>query len=171
MSDRGIDLRTVLMSYFPMFIAALSLCTSIFNGYLNMRFINYIERNTARVEYMKTCKEIIDAYFQVKFRAGLLSAAGERARANGSTISANSAEATEGAQAVNKFGALGTYLANLRNEEMRAQYTDLTVELDRIMNEASKMPPAELDKQYNKADEMFTGMNNDCVKSAKDSLT
>jgi hypothetical protein len=38
------------------------------------------------------------------------------------------------------------------------------------MTEARKMPPAELDKQYGTADTIFTEMNNDCVKSAKDSL-
>jgi hypothetical protein len=168
MSERDISVRTVLMTYFPMFIAVLSLCTSIFNGYLNSRFLNFIEHNTARTEYLRTCKEIIDAYFQVKLRAGLVGAAGERARANGGTLAANAPEVIEGALAVNRIGALGTYLANLRDEAMRAQYTNLTDELSRIMNEAAKLQPAELEKQYAKADAIFTGMNNDCVKSAND---
>jgi hypothetical protein len=170
MSERSVGLRSILVTYFPMFIATLSLCTSIFNGYLNMRFLNFIEHNTSRVEYMKTCKEIIDAYFQVKFRASLISAAGERARANGTTIADNAPEVIEGALAVNKIGALGTYLANLRDEVMREKYTNLTDEPDRIMGEARKLSPAELDKQYLKADDIFTEMNNDCVKSAKDRL-
>jgi hypothetical protein len=168
MSERGLNIRTLLITFFPMFIAVLSLLTSIFNGYLNSRFLNFIEHNTARTEYMKTCKEIIDAYFQVKFRAGLLSAAGERARAGGTGLSDNSPEAIEGAQAVNKIGALGTYLANLRNEAIRERYTNLTDELDRIMTAARTTSPAALDKQFTKADEMFGDMNNDCVKSAKD---
>lgn len=161
-------IRTVLMTYFPMFIATLSLCTSIFNGYLNQRFLDFIERNTGRTEYMRTCKEIIDAYFQVKFRAGLISAAGERARAGAAALSENSPEAIEGLQAVNKFGALGTYLANLRDEAVRQKYTDLTDELDRIMGAARALPPAELDRRYAKADQIFSDMNNDCVRSAKD---
>ena len=170
MSERGIPIRTLLLTYFPMFIAALSLCTSIFNGYLNTRFLDFIERNTSRVEYMKTCKEIIDVYFQVKFRAGLLSAASERASANGAPASTSSAEATEGAQAVSKFAALGTYLANLRDEAMREQYTNLSDELDKIMNQAPQTPSRELDKLFTRADTMFGAMNNDCVKSAKDNL-
>ena len=52
------------MGYFPMFIATLSLCTSIFNGYLNSKFLDFIQRNTGRVEYLRTCKEIIDAYLR-----------------------------------------------------------------------------------------------------------
>jgi glucan phosphoethanolaminetransferase (alkaline phosphatase superfamily) len=57
-------IQAVVMTYFPMFIAALSLCTSIYNGYLNNKFVDLIQNNTARVESLRTCKEIIDAYFQ-----------------------------------------------------------------------------------------------------------
>ena len=64
--------QTVAMTYFPMFIAALSLATSLFNGYLNNKFVDLIQHNVERVEYLKTCKEVIDAYFQVKFRAGMI---------------------------------------------------------------------------------------------------
>ena len=51
-----------------MFIATLSLLTSIYNGYLNSRFVDFIQRNAGRTEYLRTCKEIIDAYFQIKVR-------------------------------------------------------------------------------------------------------
>ena len=56
-----------------MFIATLSLVTSIYNGYLNNLFVNLIQRNVGRTEYMRTCKDVIDAYFQVKFRAFVVS--------------------------------------------------------------------------------------------------
>ena len=107
------------MTYFPMFIAALSLCTSIYNGYLNSKFVDLIQNNTARVESLRTCKEIIDAYFQVKFRAGVISTNAERAgggeRARNRPVRA-SGDQIEAANAVNKFAALGTYLANLRDD-------------------------------------------------------
>lgn len=170
MSEQGSNLRAVLLTFFPMFIATLSLITSIFNGYLNSRFLDFIERNTARTEYMRTCKEIIDAYFQVKFQAGRVSAAGEHARASGTALADNAPEAIAGAQAVSKIGALGTYLANLRDEVMRQRYTDLTDEIDRVMRQARDIPPTEVDKLFEKSDMMFTDMNNDCVKSAKDVL-
>ena len=64
-------MQVVVTTYFPMFIAALSLCTSIYNGYLNNKFVDLIQNNTARVETLRTCKEVIEAYFQVKFKAGL----------------------------------------------------------------------------------------------------
>ena len=70
--------RAVLLGYFPMFIATLSLVTSIYNGYLNSRFVDFIQRNAGRTEYLRTCKEIIDAYFQIKVRIAAVSAAGAR---------------------------------------------------------------------------------------------
>ncbi len=51
MSEREVTIRTAVVTYFPMFIATLSLITSIYNGYLNNRFVDIIQRNIARGEY------------------------------------------------------------------------------------------------------------------------
>src|SRR5947209_19280228 len=102
------NLRAVAITFFPMFIATLSLVTSIYNGYLNNKFVDLIQRNLGRAEYMRTCKEIIDAYFQVKFRAGIVS----EQSASVSTPAGSSSAEIDAANAVNKFAALGTYLAN-----------------------------------------------------------
>ncbi|MSO68304.1 MAG: hypothetical protein EXQ82_11035 [Pseudolabrys sp.] len=64
--------RAILLGYFSMFIAALSLFTSIYNGYLHSKFVNFIQRNAGRTEYLRICKEIIDGYFQVKMRIGMI---------------------------------------------------------------------------------------------------
>jgi hypothetical protein len=63
-----------------MFIAALSLVTSMYNGYLNNKFVDFIQRNLGRGEYLRTCKEILEAHAQVGFRAKILSQIGERGR-------------------------------------------------------------------------------------------
>src|SRR5258708_1258915 len=105
MSDGDSKTRSIAITYFPMFIATLSLVTSIYNGYLNGKFVDLIQRNLGRAEYMRTCKEIIDAYFQVKFRAGLVSEAAERA--GGSSPAGGSGLEVDAANAVNKFAALG----------------------------------------------------------------
>jgi hypothetical protein len=136
-----------------MFIAALSLVTSMYNGYLNNRFLDFIERNTGRVEYLHTCKEIIDAYFQVKFRA--------------------SGERTAGAQrevedAVSRFAALATYLANLRDDKVRARYTELARDLGRIAQVVGRTAPADIEKLFQAPDRIFAELNDDCVKRAKD---
>jgi 5'-deoxynucleotidase YfbR-like HD superfamily hydrolase len=163
MSEREATIRTAVVTYFPMAIAVLSLVTSIYNGYLNNKFVEIIQRNFGRTEYLRTCKEIIDAYFQVKFRAGILSETSERDRAGASTPAQ-----VEAANAVSKFAALGTYLANLRDDPTREQYTRLTRELEKIVREAARTSAAELNKLFEPADDMFTDMNNDCVKTAKE---
>ena len=162
MSNGEAKVRSVLLTYFPMFIAALSLVTSIYNGYLNSKFVDIIQSNLPRAEYMKTCKEIIDAYFQVKFRAGLVHASAARG-------AVAPAEEIEAKNAVNKFAALGTYLANLRDEAARARYTELSEQLEKVVGEAAK-PGADLDRLFEPADALFSEMNADCVKSAKAAL-
>jgi hypothetical protein len=157
MSDGESKTRSILLGYFPMFIATLSLVTSIFNGYLNNKFVDLIQRNFGRAEYMRTCKEIIDAYFQVKFRTGLIGAGGESAGA-----------AIDAGNAVSRFAALGTYLANLRDDAVRTRYTELTRLLEKAIAEAPRTPAAERGRLFEGADRIFAEMNADCVKSAKE---
>jgi hypothetical protein len=166
MTESEGKLRVVLITFFPMLIATLSLVTSIFNGYLNNKFVDVIQRNFGRAEYMRTCKETIDAYFQVKFKAGLVSANGERARAGTAAIS--NAERIDAEAAVNKFAALGTYLANLRDETIRARYTELVRGLEKAVADAGGTPPADLARLFEGPDRIFAELNNDCVKSAKE---
>jgi hypothetical protein len=78
MSEPESRIRSLLIVYFPMFIATLSLVTSIFNGYLNSKFVDLVRENVGRVEYLKTCKEVIDAYFDVKLRTRLVTAQSAR---------------------------------------------------------------------------------------------
>ncbi|HWP27764.1 MAG TPA: hypothetical protein VNL39_15655 [Xanthobacteraceae bacterium] len=158
--------QRLLVTYFPMFIATLSLCAAIFNAYLNMKFVDLIQRNLGRAEYMRTCKEIIDAYFQVKFRAGIVNASAAR----GADAVTLARDEMDGANAVSKFAALGTYLANLRNEDIRRQYTALSDELSKAVARAKLAAPGDMDGLFVTADEMFTGLNNDCVKSAQDAM-
>jgi hypothetical protein len=165
MSDRESRVRTVLVTYFPMFIAALSLVTSIYNGYLNSLFIDLIQRNLSRAEYMRTCKEVIDAYFQVKLRATVIS----RNRGTGDTTAPMAADQVEGANAVAKMGALGTYLANLRNDEtVRRRYTEMNMALAKAVAAARQTPPDDVEKLFEPADRIFADLNADCVKSALD---
>jgi hypothetical protein len=164
-SERESTIRAAMTTYFPMFIAVLSLITSIYNGYLNNKFVNIIQGNLGRAEHMRTCKDIIDAYFQVKFRAGLINESAERAMPAAAT-----AEQREAINAVNKFAALGTYLANLRDTAARERYTSLSDELAKIVDRARRTPPAEFAKLFETSDRMFDQMNDDCVKSAKSAM-
>lgn len=145
-------LRSTLVVYFPMLIAVLSLVTSIYNGYLNNRFVTLIQGNVGRVEYLKTCRDIIDAYFQVKFHVDQI---------KGQPGAASEMQARS---AVNRFAALGTYLANLRDEEARREYTTLAKQLDGAVARAGSAPAdAGLFKE---ADVMFGKLNDDCIRTA-----
>lgn len=168
-SERETRVRSILVTYFPMFIAALSLVTSIYNGYLNNRFVDLIQRNVGRTEYMRTCKDVIDAYFQVKFRASVVSRNRENASPGGAAMNSTmTSEQIEAANAVARLGALGTYLANLRDEAVRVRYTELSRAVDKAVAEARQTPPAGLDKLFEGADRIFADLNADCVKSALD---
>ena len=164
MSERETRTRTILLAYFPMFIATLSLVTSIYNGYLNNLFVNLIQRNLGRAEYMRTCRDAIDAYFQVKFRASVVS----KNRQNATAGSAMTAEQIEAANAVARMGALGTYLANLRDETVRVRYTELSMAVAKAVEDAGQTPPAGLEKLFEPADRIFADLNADCVKTALD---
>jgi 5'-deoxynucleotidase YfbR-like HD superfamily hydrolase len=166
MSQSESRFRDALITYFPMFIATLSLITSIYNGYLNNKFVDIIQSNLGRAEYLKTCKEIIDAYFQVKFRAGLLSENAERERTGAAVPGAVAAE-IDAANAVSRFAALGTYLANLRDETARSQYTQLSTELAKVIRAAGETPSRDLAKLFEPADRIFAELNEDCVRTAK----
>lgn len=159
--DREVRIRTAVVTYFPMFIAVLSLLTSVYNGYLNGKFVDIIQRNVSRTEYMRTCKEIIDSYFQVKFRAAIISGS------VGGGRSASPTAEVDGGNAIAKFAALGTYLANLRDDSIRRRYSELSASLGRIMSEAGRTPAAALDKAFEPADRIFSELNDDCVKSAQ----
>lgn len=167
MNERETRTRSVLITYFPMFIATLSLVTSIYNGYLNSLFIDLIQRNVGRSEYLRTCKDVIDAYFQVKFRASVVSRNRENVGA-ASPGDGMTSEQIESANAVARMGALGTYLANLRDETVRARYTELSATVAKAVADARQTPPAALEKLFEPADRLFAGLNADCVKSALD---
>ena len=155
--EREVRIRTAVVTDFPMFITALSLLTSVYNGYLNSKFVDIIQRNVGRTEYMRTCKEIIDAYFQVKFRAGIIAGGG---------TTAPTAQ-IDGGNAVAKFAALGTYLANLRDDAIRQQYSELSGQLSKVVGEARNIPAGQLDKAFSPADRIFADLNDDCIRSAK----
>jgi hypothetical protein len=144
-------LRAAAIIYFPMLIAVLSLVTSIYNGYLNNKFVTLIQGNVGRVEYMKTCRDIIDAYFQVKFHVDQIKA------------QPGIASETQARSAVNRFAALGTYLANLRDENVRREYTALTRQLEGAVAKAGSADA----KLFDEADAMFGKLNDDCIRAAQ----
>lgn len=148
------------LAFVSFFVAALSLVTSFYQGYLNTKFVELVQSGVSRSETAHTCKELIDAYFQIKLKVANLSAAAEKDR------SANLFQfESDVANAVSRFAALGTYLANFQGEEKRAKYSALSAEVKSISGMSRTTPPPAVDKLFEKADSMFSEMNNDCVAS------
>ena len=138
----------------------ITVSAAVYQNYIYTRLLDTIQRNVARTEYSRACRDVIEAYFQVKLRVGLVLT--ERA-ANGQPGMME----IEAANAVSRVGAYGTYLANYRDDDVRYQYTQLTLELQRIVLAARAGAERDLDKLFATADALFARMNDDCVKTAK----
>jgi hypothetical protein len=153
-----------IFAYISFFVAALSLVATMYQAYLNTRYVELIQTSVMRGETARVCKDLIDVYFQIKFRTEALAQTFEREKnPNSPGVLAASGEAQN---AVSRFGAYGTYLANFQGEDKRYQYTLLARELARIVDLAHKTPTGDTSKLFDKADAMFGVMNNDCVRSA-----
>jgi hypothetical protein len=155
--------RTSLLAFVSLFFAGFSLLTSLYQNYIQTKYVEAIQRNVSRAEYNRACRDVIESYFQVKLKVGLMLA--ERAGTTGAMQDAMFE--AEAANAVSRIGAFGTYLANFQNEDVRYRYTQLTWELQRIVLNARQAAERDLEKMFAKADELFAQMNDDCVKTAK----
>ncbi len=145
----------------PLVIAVLSLGSSIFQSLNYARNIESAQRNVLRAESLRTCRDIIDVFFQIRLKAE---------EANRMQASAGPQQASELQSLVYKFGAFGTFLANFQGEAARKLYTDLSWDLLALANAASGWPKTEFDRRFAAADERFGRLNEDCVKAAQSRL-
>jgi hypothetical protein len=153
-----------IFAYISFFVAALSLVATMYQAYLNTRYVELFQSNIVRGETARICKDLIDAFFQIKFRTAATADALEREKnPNASSVIAAALEARN---AVSRFAAYGTYLANFQGEAKRAQYTALSNELASVIDGVLKSPQTDAVTHFGKADEMFSAMNADCVRSA-----
>lgn len=155
--------RTAVLATCSIFVAGLSLAAAFYQNYIQTKYVEAIQRNVSRGEYNRACRDIIEAYFQVKLRVGLI--VSEQAGAM-DAMKAGVFE-IEAANAASRVGAFGTYLANFQDEDTRYQYTLLTLELQRIVLTARQGAERDLGKLFEKADALFAKLNDDCVKTAK----
>jgi hypothetical protein len=140
-----------------MFIATISVVATLYQAWLFARSFEVMQRAVDRGEIMRSCKDVIDTYFQIKLKVGLIADGGAGANA----------AANEAASAVAKFGALGTYLANFGDEAARVRYTQLSHELARIVAAARTTPRQDVDKLFEPAEKLFATLNDDCVRTAQ----
>jgi hypothetical protein len=155
-----------LLAGFSILLATLSLGAAFYQNYIYTQLLRVVQTNVARAEYNRACRDLIEAYFQVKLKVALIARAVERERSQDSA-SAESMLEVEAANAISRFAALGTYLANFQNEDTRYQYTQLSWTLEKILPLARNTASAELTKLFEPADKLFAAMNDDCVRTAK----
>lgn len=166
-------LRDALLTYFPMTIAVLSIVLSIYQGYLfhqslklSGESIDVMQRNVARGEFVRACRDIIETYFQVKQKVSVLMPAADRSNVVGASR-VTEANRLEAQAAVARFGGLGIYLANFQDDATRARYTQLTKTLTDVMDSARSTQLSDIDKLFSPADRLFGQMNDDCVRLSR----
>ncbi len=141
-------------------IALMSLVSSVTQSFNYARNIDSVQRNVLRAENLRTCKEIIDVFFQLRLLA-------EESNQSRNSQNALSVQNTMSMKVLAyKFGALGTFLANFRDEAVRQRYTELSFDLLRIANEAGTLAAADFETLYTKVDKSFTAVNDDCAHAA-----
>jgi hypothetical protein len=154
---------TSRLTYLSLAVATLAMVSSFFQSYNYSRNLEVVQRNVIRGEYLRTCRDIIDAYFQIKMRTyAMHEAAGAAGAEPAAPLAQREVEAS-----VFRFGALGTFLANFRDDAVRERYTQLSWKLLAIARETFKQPREAFDRAYGEADTLFGEMNEDCARTAR----
>ena len=161
MSESGQRPSRFTLTHLSLLVALASFGAAMFQGYINSRNLQVVQRDIGRREHIRACKEAIEAFFEVKLRVGRLV---EIAKLNAPV------DAFDAAMSVSRFGAIGTYLANFQGEDARYQYTLLTRELQRLVDVAKVGDVTADDVFFKIANEKFDMMNADCVRSSQLSL-
>jgi len=137
-------------------VALCSVLTSAYQSWNYSRSIDSVQRNVLRAENLRTCRDIIDVFFQFRLKA-------EDANAR----LADASRPTDLRTLAYHFGALSTFLANFREDDVRGLYAKLSWDMLRVAKEAETLSPDEFASLFASIDETFTTLNDDCAKSAQ----
>lgn len=151
-------------SAISLIIAGISLLATITQTFNYRKSIDTIQRNVLRTENLKTCRDIIELFFDFRLKA-------EEANAASIGPAPDREEAArmkrEMKAVVYRFGALGTHLANFSPEQARERYAKLSWALNDIAEKAMLMPAIEFEARFAEADKAFAELNEDCVQSTR----
>ena len=114
----------------------------------------------------RTCREIIETYFQIKPRIGALMPAADRGNVAGASR-VSEASRLEAQAAIAKFGGLGTYLANFQDAGTRARYTELTKTAVGNLRQRAQHAGYGHRQVFAPADRLFSQMNDDCARLSR----
>ena len=142
-----------VLSIVSLIIAVLSLVSSFFQSWNYARNIEAVQRNVLRAESLRTCRDIIDVFFQFRLKAD--------------EANANRMPSMDLKPLVYKFGALATHLANFREETVRERYTQLNWEMLSVADKAATDTQAAYQSHFARLDAAFATLNDDCAKAAQ----
>ncbi|MGE3644831.1 MAG: hypothetical protein AB7F96_13360 [Beijerinckiaceae bacterium] len=143
-----------------LFVAALSLCTAMYQGYLNTRAVGVFSRDVEYRETMRACREAVEYFMEARLRIKRLALSQTATDAVLKEERAFEAERT-----VARFAAVATYLANYNEGARRDRYTKLVRDLEALIRAGAVDPAKGVDLA--KVDEEFFHLNNDCVASVR----
>lgn len=142
------------------FVAALSLATAMYQGYLNTRAVGVFSRDVKYRETMRACREVVDAFMEARLR--IMRVAESRPAISEQKLDDYVFDAN---RTVARFAAVATYLANFNETGRRERYTDLARNLEALVARARKDGKKGAD--LSGVDEKFYRLNKDCVASVR----
>ncbi len=157
--------RSSFLTWFFALVATIAIGVALYQGYLFHRTTEAMEKNVARTEISRTCRDIVGAYFEVKQKLSVLMPAADRGNIAGASR-VTEANRLEAQAAITKFGGLSAYLANYQDVSARVRYSELTRALNGVMDVARTTPLTDLDRVFAPADKIFSSLNDDCVKTS-----
>lgn len=157
MTDAAASKPRLNATHVSIFVAALSLCTAMYQGYLNTQAVGVFSRDVTHRETMRACREAVEYFMEAELRIERL------ARAN-RAIYAEKEIAEMGFDArrsVMRFAAVATYLANFNAGKLRSAYTAITRDLEQLVDAAQTGKSADTTAVEAK----FNTLNENCVAS------
>lgn len=164
--SRWVGKLNAALPLISLIIAGLSLAATIAQTYNYRRNIESIQKNVLRAENLRSCKEVIEVFFDFRLKLEQLNAT-----ASGQGSAAGQGSSTDAARlalksVVYKFGAAGTFLANFAPETARARYAALAWDMLDIVDKAGTFEIGQFETRFARIDDAFSAMNSDCVRSA-----
>ena len=144
-------------THVSLFVAALSLCTAFYQGYLNTRAVGVFSRDVTHRETMRACREAVEYFMEARLRIQRLAAV-DRSAYGARDIAEISFDAQ---RAVARFAAVATYLANFNAVRLRQSYTAITRDLETLAEAAQSGKSADIGAVETK----FYALNENCVAS------
>ena len=152
-------------------IASLSMISSISQSFNYSRNIESVQKNVLRAENLRSCKEIIEVFFDFRLRAETANAEtatlAPEARSMPGRLAMTQAMRRELKSLVYRFGALGTHLANFTPETARERYSALSWQLHALAESFDTLSPSDFMTQFALADTGFGALNEDCSRFAQ----